>query len=175
MQQDSVLAINQPSGVRSHNETGARSRIEVGPFIGAALKIDPKTEAESYTWLIEPNPWTIVSTTGTPLWEMSEIKVTKVRAPLTDGGYSAFVTVTFTIKSLGYYSYYNHNPPIKWYVDLFNFLSGGLTRIEGSTVLDCNTARSVFFTQDINPDVYDIAGACHFCFHQNLVYSCSAK
>lgn len=139
----------------------------------------PDIPAQSVTFDVPDK--TFESTTGDALFTCSDIKITLVRAPLTTGGYEAYVTVSFVITSNFYQSWNpdQHNDwgaVLTWYVELFRGIGGGpLSRHESAYQLDCSSNESLFASWSINPDIFDLVDGARFCAKPSHFLRCGQR
>jgi hypothetical protein len=95
--------------------------------------------------------WTVGSSTGVPLLELSSTELTIVRAPLTEGGYRCF----YNFRSIAIGRYNTLGKAISFRIDAKNSQSGLLQRFTFQTPIRCGR-QEILISASFDPDIFDI-------------------
>lgn len=167
-----LVVLGFPGGASTSDAVAVvRGSHRIGELLGGLTGFDPGTLAESVTWSFTPDPLVLKGSNGQEIYRVSGMKLTKVRAPLTTGGYKAYVTLTYQITSAGWHTNAPYDP-VAWWLDMTNTSGGVLDRFEGKFNLRCGQNDSVFLSKDINPDIYDLMQGATHTFGEQTFYHC---
>jgi hypothetical protein len=128
-------------------------RFAVDEFAATVLGLKAGEQAESKTFRYTPDPWKIVATDGTLLWQLSDIRTTYIRAPDPQTGTPvSYVTLIFNGAPQGW------RPSSGAHLHQLSETSDrGLLEDWDTGVANPLVSTHFSFSKGFRPDFYDLA------------------